>query len=114
MKVFSKTTERFIAQAKQLRSEADEAEERFLDFLFQGEQQRAIWMEVDGTFAGFLRITNLCDPVRYARYKRVREGIGKDATEVAGGAAIVAAGALTNPVLQREVIDRAKAFAATE
>jgi len=100
--------EEFLRRARELRAEADAAEQRLLEFLYEGERQRDIWADTGKTYPEFIESANLCKAVRYLAYKRVREGLGAEAVANVGAHAVVAAGALSNPKDQKEVLDRAR------
>lgn len=109
------TTEQFIQRAKELRREADDAEERFLAFLYEGESMRQIWADGTGcaTYPEFLERNNICKAIRYMRYKRVCDGAGPDAVQGVGVEAVMAAGAFTAPEPQREVLAQARTWEKT-
>ncbi len=107
------TTEEFVIEARRLRAEADDAESRFLSFLVRGEADRAVWAGSGKSYPEFLEGNDLCKATRYIRYKRVLEGLGGDAVAGVGANAIIAAGKLSDPAAQRDVIAEARKVEAT-
>jgi len=107
------TRAEFIAEAKALRAAADEAEERYLEFLYQMESKPEIWRDGGRSYIEVLEHDVGCAAIRYARYKRVREALGIEALRGAGVHGIIAAGALRTQTAQRELLDRARHFQET-
>lgn len=71
--------EEFIAQAKVLKSEADNAEYEFMLFLFEGEKNEKMWRTAaHASFVHLLRNTEICDPRRYSMWKEGSQLIGND------------------------------------
>lgn len=64
--------EEFILEAKQLRAAADEAEQKFMEFLFEGEKNESIWQGFGMTYLEFLERNGVCRASRYARWKKGR------------------------------------------
>jgi hypothetical protein len=104
------TLEQFVAEAKRLRAEADHAEERFLEFLYQGEHTPNLWQGSGQTFEEFIERENICVAIRYIKYKRVRKNVGVPGV---GTWAIMAASKLTAADDQREVIAEARLWERT-
>lgn len=102
------TRDEFLKRARELRAEADAAESRFLEFLYEAEKQRDLWADTGLSFAELVERENLCKAARYLAYKRVRDNHGADVVGSVGAHAVVAAGALKEPDAQREVIKRAE------
>jgi hypothetical protein len=104
----SMTSEEFVAEAKRLRANADRAEAEFLEFLYRGEQNAAMWQGAGyATFEQFIEAANLCRASRYVAYRKMRTHHGEIVTRV-GVNASVAAASLPSIEEQAEVISQAQ------
>jgi hypothetical protein len=102
------TWEQFIARARELRRLADAAEAELLEFLYACEQRRELWAASGKLFDTLIEEANLIKGARYREWKRVREGLGKEAIEGIGTNGVVAAGRMNTPAEQRAVLDRVR------
>jgi len=109
----STTLEQFIAEAKRLRTLADDAEGDFLSYLYEAEQVTGLWKDTGLTFLQFLEQTNLCRPSRYDGYRAARNGLGAKGIEGVGIHAVVAAGRFRDAGKQREMLDEARTWERT-
>lgn len=107
----SMTIEEFAARAKELRSKAADAEREFLDFLVWGESQD-FWKASGFTYLGLLEHLALVRPARYDAHKRMTARHGEAAANVSVNA-LVEAAKFREPAAQREVIDQAAVWEAT-
>lgn len=98
------TFEEFISAAKELRAAVSKAEDGLMEFLLSVEQQPKIWAGHGDTFLRVIEANDLCRPVKYDRWKRVRLGLGKEEIAGVGVHGVVAAGKFNEPEKQREVL----------
>lgn len=65
------------------------------------------------SFAEFVERADICRAARYLAYRRVRDALGAKAVSAVGLAAVVAAGGVSNPKQQREVLEEARVWEGT-
>jgi len=104
-----KTESEFVSKAKELRAQADAAEELMFEFLLAGEKRPSLWDGAGLSFLQFIERANLCRAARYDGWKKTREAVGAKAVREAGVAAAVAASVLPDDA-KKEVIDQARTF----
>lgn len=68
----------FLEVAKQLRLAAEQAQDRFIAFLMDGERRKDIWLNTNMTYPEFLESCDLCKASWYMRVRRVADNVGEE------------------------------------
>lgn len=109
----NKTFDQWIQEAKSLRRQAEQYEERFLRFLIEFEASGA-WQDAGfSTFSMLLRQQKLCDSARFDAFKQATATIGEVTKEI-GVAAAVEATKITNAKDRVRYVQEAKVREAEE
>jgi len=108
-----KSIDEFIEQAKRLRTDAEDAEARFLLFLREFELKREDLWKTAGVaaFDGFLQSTQLCNSARYRNFVAGTSVVHGDAEGI-GANATIAAGHFRTPTQEatKEFVSRCGKF----
>ncbi len=103
-RAFLNDTSAFILHALELRRSADAGEQRFMDFLMEGEHLEHLWRPGAATYDRFLDHHHICKPARYRNWVCAKTDLDNATVEAIGVNGAVQAVRVSDPAKRCQAV----------